>query len=60
MKSMSDYALRLPGDDSHDPQIALRYTTTIAPDGRVKKIHIHKARAEILSLKCFETAPSLH
>src|ERR1035437_3935178 len=51
MKSMSDYALRLPGDDSHDSQIAMRYDTTVAPDGRVKKMHIHKARAEILSLK---------
>jgi hypothetical protein len=51
MKSMSDYALRLPGEDSHDSQIALRYSTTVAPDGRVKKIHVHKARAEILSLK---------
>ncbi|QIP03120.1 hypothetical protein [Bradyrhizobium symbiodeficiens] len=51
MKSMSDYALRLPGDENNSSQIALRYNTTIAPDGRVKKIHIEKARAEILSLK---------
>jgi hypothetical protein len=51
MKSMSDYALRLPGDDSHDSQIAVRYNTTVAPDGRVKKIHLYKARAELLNLK---------
>lgn len=51
MKSMSDYALRLPGDDNHNSQIALRYNSTIAPDGRVKKIHIKKARAEILNLR---------
>jgi len=51
MKSMSDYALRLPGDDSHNSQIAVRYTTTVAPDGRVKKMHILKARQELLNLK---------
>lgn len=51
MKSMSDYALRLPGDNSHDSQIAVRYTRTLAPDGRIKKMHIYKARNELLSLR---------
>ena len=51
MKSMSDYTLRLPGEDSQRLQIAVRYTTTVAPDGRVKKMHITKARAELLNLK---------
>lgn len=51
MKSMSEYALKLPGDGDSDSQIAIRYTATTAPDGRVKKIHIMKARAEIANLR---------
>jgi hypothetical protein len=49
MRSMSSYALRNHGENEDASQIALEYTATLTSDGRIKKIHLMKARSEILS-----------
>jgi hypothetical protein len=51
MRSMSAYALRTSEADHTDTKIAIRYTSTIAADGRIKKMHIQKARKELLELR---------
>jgi hypothetical protein len=51
MLSMSAHALREPGKSESDAQIALRYTSTVAADGREKKMHVQKARNDILELR---------
>jgi hypothetical protein len=49
MRSMSTYAMRNLNQNMNSA-IALEYTETEALDGRVKKMHVIKARAEIADL----------
>lgn len=51
MRSMSAYALRNAGTKEADAQVAIRYTSTVAADGRIKKMHIEKARNELHELQ---------
>jgi hypothetical protein len=51
MQSMSSYTLRNHGENEDASMIALEYTATLASDGRIKKIHIMKARREIRLLR---------
>ncbi len=51
MQSMSGYTLRNHGENEDASMIALEYTATLASDGRIKKIHVIKARREIRQLR---------
>jgi hypothetical protein len=51
MRSMSAYALRHHGADEDASQIALEYTATLASDERIKKLHVLRARRELMLLR---------
>jgi hypothetical protein len=47
MRSVSSYLLRNHGENENTSMIALEYTATLTADGRIKKIHVVKARQEL-------------
>jgi hypothetical protein len=51
MQSMSGYTLRHHGENEDASMIAIEYTATPASDGRIKKIHVMKARRELRQLR---------
>lgn len=51
MQSMSNYTLRYHGENEDASMIALEYTATQASDGRIKKIHVIKARRDLRLLR---------
>jgi hypothetical protein len=51
MSSMASYTLRNHGTNETESLIAMEYTSTLAADGRVKKVHVIKARKELRQLR---------